>query len=363
MTSFHSAERSTRHSEAKCFGAFVFDQNSKEVYPIFARRTVLATGGIGQIYLHNTNSKYSRGDGIALAYRAGCRLENLEYVQFHPTTFFHISARRFLISEALRGEGAVLLNQAGERFMFKYLPSYSTPELAPRDRVARAIHDEMLSTSEPCVYLDISHKPKEWIKERFPFVWRSCKQYGIDITEKPIPVVPGAHYHCGGVWTDLDGKTSVPNLYAVGEVACTGLHGANRLASTSLLEGLVWGATASDSIHSEISNEAFEGFPKIDPWKHESAHVDPAFLTQDWLTLRNTMWNYVGLVKTDARLSRAEGILHELNRGIESFYRKADLSDELIGLRHATLSALLVLEASQRNTKSLGCYLRDDLEI
>lgn len=363
MTSFHCSDRSARHSEAECFGAFVFDQSSSEVYPIFSKRTVLATGGIGQLYLHNTNSKFSRGDGIAMAYRAGCRLENLEYVQFHPTTFFHATARRFLISEALRGEGAVLLNQAGERFMFKYLPTYSTPELAPRDRVARAIHDEMLSTGAPCVYLDISHKPKEWVKERFPFVWRSCKKYGIDITEQPIPVVPGAHYHCGGVWTDLSGKTSVKNLFAVGEVACTGLHGANRLASTSLLEGLVWGTQASEKIQEELKSGVKMEFPKIDPWKHERAHVDPAFLTQDWLTLRNTMWNYVGLVKTDARLLRAEGILHELTRGIESFYRNAVLSDELIGLRHASLAALLILEASQRNTKNLGCYLRDEIEI
>lgn len=363
MTSYHCADKSNRHGEAKCFGAFVFDQSTSEVYPLFAKRTVLATGGVGQLFLHNTNNKYSRGDGLALAYRAGCRLENLEYVQFHPTTFFHPSARRFLISEALRGEGAVLLNQAGERFMFKYLPGYTSPELAPRDRVARAIHDEMLSTGAACVYLDISHKPKEWIKERFPFVWRSCLKHGIDITQQPIPVVPGAHYHCGGVWTDLDGKTSIKNLYAVGEVASTGLHGANRLASTSLLEGLVWGNQAAESIQAALIKSEREEFPQIEHWKYETAQVDPAFLTQDWLTLRNTMWNYVGLVKTDARLSRAEGILHELNRGIESFYRRAVLSDDLIGLRHASLAALLILEASQRNAKSLGCYLRDAIEI
>jgi len=363
MTSYHASDKSNRHGEAKCFGSFVFDQKSNEVYPIYAKRTVLATGGIGQVFLHNTNSKYSRGDGLALAYRAGCRLENLEYVQFHPTTFFHASARRFLISEALRGEGAVLLNQAGERFMFKYLPGYNHPELAPRDRVARAIHDEMLSTNAACVYLDISHKPKDWVKERFPFVWRSCKKHGIDITEQPIPVVPGAHYHCGGVWTDLDGKTSIKNLFAAGEVASTGLHGSNRLASTSLLEGLTWGHLAAKKISSELANSSKENFPTVESWKYETAQVDPAFLTQDWLTLKNTMWNYVGLVKTDARLSRAEGILHELNRGIESFYRRAILSDELIGLRHASLSALLVLEASQRNPKSLGCYLRDAIEI
>jgi len=363
MNSFHSKERSERYAPAHCFGAFVFDQETQEVYPIYADHTIIATGGVGQLYQYNTNSKFARGDGIALAYRAGCRLENLEYLQFHPTTFFHPKAPRFLISEALRGEGAVFLNQAGERFMAKRLPTFPIPELAPRDKVAKAIHEEMLSSGALSVFLDISHRPADWIRERFPFIHRTCLQYDIDITKQPIPVVPGAHYHCGGIWSDLEGRTTVPRLWAAGEVACTGLHGANRLASTSLLEGLVWGTRAGRGIAEAIASQPALKFPAIEPWKHETVSVDASFLSQDWQTLKQTMWNYVGLIKTDARLTRAEGILHELRAGIEVFYRKAVLSDQLIGLRHAALAATLILKACKRNPRSHGCYLREEWEI
>lgn len=362
MTSYHNRERSGRYEPTRCFGAFVYDQQDGNIRPVLAQHTVLATGGIGQLFLHNTNSSFARGDGIALAHRAGCRLQDLEFLQFHPTTFFHPASRRFLISEAVRGEGGILVNQAGEAFLKKYLPQFTVPELAPRDRVARAIHQEMLSTGAPCVYLDISHKPAEWVRERFPFVASNCQKFGIDIGKDPIPVVPAAHYLCGGIWTDLEGKTSVANLWAAGETACTGLHGANRLASTSLLEGLVWGNRAGEAIASKIKTKR-EGYPEIECWQPETSHVDPSFLAQDWLTLKNTMWNYVGLIKTETRLKRAEGILTELARGIESFYRRAALSDALIGLRHASLVALLVLEACKKNPKSLGCYQREDLEI
>lgn len=362
MTSHHGKDRTLIHEPARCFGAFVFEQASGEVYPIFAAHTILATGGVGQLFLHNTNSRFARGDGLALADRAGCRLENLEYIQFHPTTFFKPGCPRFLVSEALRGEGAVLLNPAGERFLSKYLPTYPTPELAPRDRVSQAIHQEMLTTGVPCVFLDISHQPADWIRERFPFVNRTCSRYGVDMTREPIPVVPGAHYSCGGVWVDLEGKTTVANLWAAGEVACSGLHGANRLASTSLLEGLVWGTRAGRGIAQSL-HAARPVFPQIEPWQSGTVKVDPSFLSQDWLTLKHTMWNYVGLIKTESRLSRAEGILKELLRGIETFYRRAELSDALIGLRHASLVALRILEASIANPKSMGCYHRRDLEI
>lgn len=363
MSSYHGKDRATRHERSACFGAFVFHQGESKVYPIPAEHTILATGGIGQLYLHNTNHKFARGDGLALAHRAGCRLENLEYLQFHPTTFYHSQSRRFLISEAVRGEGGVLINRSGQPFLSKFLPGFAVPELAPRDKVARAIHEEMLSTDEPCVYLDISHREPDWVRERFPFVYRSCLNYGIDVTREPIPVVPGAHYHIGGVWTDLSGRTSISNLWAVGEVACTGLHGANRLASTSLLEGLVWGTRAAEEIARHLGAKINPKIPDIEPWEHETEHADPSFLTQDWLTLKHTMWNYVGLIKTDARLERAEGILRELARGIEVFYRKAVLSDDLIGLRHASLTALLLLEACKRNPQSLGCYLREEVGI
>lgn len=358
MTSYHAADPEVRGAAARCVGSFVYDQATGETYPILARETVLATGGIGQIFLHNTNSKYSRGDGIALAYRAGARLANLEYVQFHPTTFYHPKAQRFLVSEALRGEGARIVNQAGHPFLRDRLPELDVPELGPRDKVARAIHEEMLETGAACVYLDISHKEAAWIKERFPFVYRSCLSHGVDITKQPIPVVPGAHYHCGGVWTDLDAKTSVNGLWAVGEVACTGLHGANRLASTSLLEGLVFGHRAALAIHKSIQDSS--PFPEILPWKSESQKVEPSFLQQDWMTLKHTMWNYAGLMKTEERLARAHGILNELQRGIETFYRKTRLSDELIGLRHATLVSQLIVEACQRNRVSKGCYQREE---
>jgi len=363
MTSHHSKDRASRYAPAKCFGAFVFDQATQEVYPIFADHTVIATGGVGQLYQYHTNSKYSRGDGIAMAYRAGCRLENLEYLQFHPTTFFHPKSPRFLVSEALRGEGAVFVNQAGERFMPQHLKGYPVPELAPRDKVAKAIHQEMLSTGALCVFLDISHKPADWIRERFPFIYRTSLQYGIDITKQPIPVVPGAHYHCGGIWTDLEGRTTIPNLWAAGEVACTGLHGANRLASTSLLEGLVWGTRAGRGISAALETQPAAKFPAIEAWHHEKASVDPSFLSQDWQTLKQTMWNYVGLIKTDARLNRAGGILAELKDGIDSFYQRAVLSDQLIGLRHAALTATLILKACKRNPRSHGCYLREEWEI
>jgi len=207
-----------------------------------------------------------------------------------------------------------------------------------------------------------SSKPSDWIKERFPFVYRKCLEFRVDITRQPIPVVPGAHYHCGGVWTDLEGRTSVSDLWAVGEVACTGVHGANRLASTSLLEGLVWGTRAGETI-AKSGGVADVVFPEMEPWRGESTRVDPAFILQDWLTLKHTMWNYVGLIKTDLRLQRAEGVLRELTRGIEVFYRKAVLSDPLIGLRNASLVSLLILKACKRNRHSLGCYLREEAEI
>lgn len=363
MTSYHDKNHSKRHEPARCFGAFVYDQEREEVFSVFARHTVIATGGIGELYLYHTNSAHARGDGIALAHRAGCRLSNLEYVQFHPTTFFHPSARRFLISEALRGEGAILLNGRGERFLSRYLPGHEPAELAPRDQVAWAIHQEILRTESSCVYLDISFKQKDWIRERFPFIYSNCLAHHVDITHEPIPVIPSAHYHCGGIWSDLEGKTSLGYLWAVGEAACTGLHGANRLASTALLEGLVWGTRAGERIAREVNDNPPVAIPEIEPWHAESLQVDPAFLKQDWFTLKSTMWNYVGLIKTDARLSRAEGILTELKRGIDSFYQRATLSDELIGLRHAATTALLILNACKKNPKSLGCYLREEKEI
>jgi len=354
--SHHSKRRTDVYSPPTCVGAYLLNQQSHQVDICFARETVLATGGLGQIFLHTSNPPSARGDGIAMAYRAGGRLINLEYVQFHPTTLFAGDSSNFLISESVRGEGGVLVDAERRPFMEKYHPRGS---LAPRDVVARAIHEELLAERSPCVYLDITHKPADWIRERFPNIYRRCLEAGIDMTREPIPVVPAAHYSCGGVATDLCGRTSMDRLWAVGEVACTGLHGANRLASTSLLEGLVWGHECGRGMAERLGRGNYY-FPIVDEWKHEKESVDPALIYQDWLTIRYTMWNYVGLVRSRRRLSRARHILRELQIEIEEFYPRAALTDGMLGLRNGVQTALAVLFAATENHESLGCHYRVD---
>lgn len=352
----HGRNLQQRYEDNKVIGAYVLNQNQERVSKVLAKVTVLATGGIGSLYLHHSNSEGARGDGHAMAKRAGAVLTNMEFIQFHPTTFFDKSAhRRFLISEAVRGEGGILLNSLGEAFMEKYHPDR---ELAPRDVVARSIDEEMIRTRHECVYLDISFKEGSWLKERFPTIYEHCLESKVDITEEPIPVVPAAHYTCGGVKTDLAGKTTLTGLYAVGEVACTGLHGANRLASTSLAEGLVWGYVAAENILKEISSEEIYPEDEIKDWVEGKDIADPALIQQDWLTLKQTMWNYVGLTRSHNRLKRAQAMFRELNDEIHHFYRHAKLLDELIGLRNGVEIANQVLSASQRNQESLGCFYR-----
>ncbi len=355
----HGANRLDQYKQTSCAGAYVLDTDSGEVISIIARETILATGGLGQIFLHTTNPVNARGDGIAMAYRIGARLLNLEYVQFHPTALFHRDANRFLISESMRGEGAVLIDHEGNAFMERYHPQGS---LAPRDVVARAIHNEMLESDEPCVYLDITSKPADWVRNRFPHIYKTCLQYGVDITSQPIPVVPAAHYSCGGIYVDLVGQTTIPHLRAAGEVACTGLHGANRLASTSLLEGLLWGWNTGEDVARNIRNNGANGkIPPIRPFQPETDPVDKALIYQDWRTIKRTMWNYVGLVRTPRRLSRAMSILRELQQEILSFYRTAVPSNPIIGLRNGITTSLAVLFAVQRNQVSLGChYITED---
>lgn len=357
----HSAHVLDAYRPQCCVGAYVLNFETHEVDTVTAEKTILATGGLGQIYLHTTNPKPARGDGIAMAYRMGARLLNLEYVQFHPTALYHRDAKRFLISESLRGEGGELVDNRGNAFMQKY---HERGSLAPRDVVARAIQNEMLQLDHPCVYLDISHKPADWLRERFPNIYRECMKYHIDLTQQPIPVVPAAHYTCGGIQTDLVGKTSIPNLRAVGEVACTGLHGANRLASTSLVEGLLWGWSAGeDSVRSRHGRREGEmtAIPRMRPFVQETEEMDAALIDQDWRTLKYTMWNYVGLNRTPRRLSRAMSILRELQFEILAFYSKARLDDTVIGLRNGITAALAVLFAAQRNHTSRGChYLGED---
>lgn len=366
MTPTHATDAQLRNGLARCFGAFLLDGATGEVRSLVAEHTVLATGGVGQLYLHNTNGRFARGDGLALAHRAGARLSHLEYLQFHPTAFFHPESPRFLVSEAVRGEGAVLVDGRGERFLPRLLPNERVPELAPRDRVARAIHEEMLQSGAACVYLDVRRAGgggAAFLEKRFPHLYRSCARYGVHIERDLVPVVPAAHYHCGGVWTDLEGRSSVDGLWTVGEAAYTGLHGANRLASTSLLEGLVWGTRAGEGVARELEEHRFfESAPAVEPWRHGNESVDPGFLEQDWLMLRHTMWNYVGLLKTEARLERARGILDELARGAGKLYRRARLTPSLLGLRHGVLAARLILEACENNGRSLGCYQRADGE-
>ena len=355
--SHHSLNPCDVYEPLTCIGVYALDQKRNLVMPLFAKETILATGGLGQIFLHTTNPRGARGDGIALAYRAGARLINLEFIQFHPTTLFHQEGKGFLITESLRGEGGVLLRKNGERFMDKIHPLGS---LAPRDIVARAIQDVMLTHDESCVYLDITHKNPEWIRARFPHVYSTCLEYGIDITLNPIPVVPAAHYSCGGVAVDLQARTSIHRLWAVGEVSCTGIHGANRLASTSLLEGLLWGYEAGKNAAHRIDKIKDYHFPRIAPWKHEKEIVDPALIYQDWLTIKYTMWNYVGLTRTTKRLDRARHILRQLQQEVEGFYKKGILSDALIGLRNGVQTAIAVLFAAEENRETRGCHYRID---
>jgi len=343
-----------------CHGAYVYEDGSARVEPILAAQTILATGGLGQVFLNTSNPPGARGDGVAMAYRAGARVVNAEYIQFHPTTLYMPGTTKFLISEAVRGEGALLLTPDGERFMERHAPEWK--ELAPRDIVARAIYWEMLANDRTHVLLDIaSRRPAEFVRERFPQIHAHCLARGLDITRQPVPVVPAAHYFCGGVLVDAWGRTTLEGLYAVGEVACTGVHGANRLASTSLLEGLVWGARAAEHIRRSPAAAPLDA-SAIPAWDVSELRfdADPALVQGDMQTVRTLMWHYVGIVRSQHRMSRAIRELSHLWLSIEDFYRRARLTDGLIGLRNAVQVALLVARAAQRNRVSRGCHYRED---
>ena len=350
LTSSHHSNSSTDiYHKPFCFGALLLDNKTHKIIQIYSDKTILATGGLGQIYLHSTNPEESKGDGIAMAWRAGARCFNLQYVQFHPTALFHASGR-FLISEALRGEGAKLYDINGVEFMKKIHELHS---LAPRDIVSRGIHQTLINTKHPCVYLDISHKEPHWIKNRFPTIYEYCLNKGIDITQKPIPVVPAAHYSCGGIGVNLQGRTSLKRLYAIGEVSCTGVHGANRLASTSLLECLVWGYIAGKNASTYKEDHTY---PITNNWVQEKENIDPALIAQDWLIIKNTMWNYVGLIRTRERLHRAHHILRNLQYDIEQFYQKAKLTPEIISLRNGIQTAIAITSAALSDRTSKGCH-------
>ncbi len=354
----HGPDHRQRYETNRVVGAYFLEQKTEQVIKVMARITILATGGVSALYLHHSNSSGARGDGHAMAMRAGAVLTDMEFIQFHPTTFFDSSGhRRFLISEALRGEGGRLINSQGQEFMHHYHPDR---ELAPRDVVARSILEEMIKTRHECVYLDLTHKDPEWIKNRFPTIYDHCLNNRVDMTRTPIPVVPAAHYTCGGVKTDLNARTSLLGLYAVGEVACTGLHGANRLASTSLLEGLTFGQIAARDILKAIKEFDLYSAEKIKNWEYSEKDHDLALIQQDWMTLRSTMWNYVGLVRTSNRLGRAEVMFRELYSEVQKFYRGARLRDSLIGLRNAVEVASFIVQSSRRNKNSVGCFYRED---
>jgi L-aspartate oxidase len=344
-----------RYVPPRVFGAYLLDRSTGEVKPFSARTTILATGGLGQVYLHTTNPPGARGDGLGMAARAGARLLNLQFVQFHPTALIHPRGR-LLLSEALRGAGAKITDAAGRPFLGEF---DSREELAPRDVVARAIHRRMLDEDQPHALLDISHKPPEWIRERFPGVAQRCQEAGYDVTKGPVPIVPAAHYSCGGVAVDLDGRTTLSGLFAAGEVSCTGVHGANRLASTSLLEGLLWG-WRSGKVAAEEAAGSSRGEYSARDWKPESEPVDAALVSQDWLVIKHTMWNYVGLVRSGRRLDRARRILQELRDEIEDFYRHGAMSDALIGLRNGIRTALEVTRGAAEDRVSRGTHFRED---
>lgn len=357
--SHHARNRLRLYEPRSCVGAYLLNQEREQVVRCLAKKTVLATGGLGQVFLRTTNPVGARGDGLAMAYRAGVRIINAEFVQFHPTALYYQNGARFLISEAVRGAGARLVDAAGTPFMAKYAPEWQ--DLAPRDVVAQSIQREMLEQDLANVYLDLaSFIPRDQIQAKFPTIYARCLECGVDITREPAPVVPAAHYACGGIWVDEWGRTDRQHLYAIGEVSCTGVHGANRLASTSLLEGLVWGERAAQQIVATLAqSEPFDA-AEIPPWVapgNEAA--DPALVSQDMSSIKHIMWNYVGLVRTTPRLERALRELNRLETEIEQFYRKTRLTDELIGLRNAVRTALIITNAAWQNKRSMGCHYRE----
>jgi len=353
----HSRDNQELYKPKEVMGVYALDNRKRVMRTLLAHKLIVATGGIGNLYQHTTNPEIATGDGLSMAYRAGADIINAEFIQFHPTALYHKDIKRFLISETLRGEGAKLTDHHGNQFMRKYS---SNKELAPRDVVARAIYKEMKKSGKDYMLLDLynNYRGSQTIKERFSKIYETCLTGGIDISKEPIPIVPAAHYFCGGIKVDIHGRTSLKNLYAIGEVSCTGLHGANRLASSSLAEGLLWAKKSAEHITQHFSEIASSRLQNIPDWQFPKAQIkfEPLLLEQDLKAIQMTMWNYAGIIRTKRGLERARADLSYYSHRIFKFYNDAKLERKMIELRNAAVNASIIVNAAFHNKKSIGCH-------